>query len=109
MTPPLPVELVREVVKHLLSLAPYDDITNYRTTQNVKPPWALFRSLSLASKLYRSIALDVWFSRLYISQADFQRHPDSFWEGTASRVRSVRLPLLPQSNSPIALEIPDID
>ncbi|KAJ7238055.1 hypothetical protein B0H12DRAFT_100908 [Mycena haematopus] len=59
----LPVELVREIIAHVLDLQPVT-ATDGRGA-NWKPKWDLLRSLSVASRLYRTLALEAWFRVLF--------------------------------------------
>lgn len=68
----LPLELVREVTRQLFYLNDRSDIDivfDRANNTTSKPEWSLFCSLSMASRSYRSIALETWFSRLRTENA----------------------------------------
>ncbi|KAJ7040654.1 hypothetical protein C8F04DRAFT_1253585 [Mycena alexandri] len=65
----LPLELIREIISHVL-LAPPATVSEEPYT-NSKPQFSLISSLSLASRTYRTLALEAWFQILFTeSSAD---------------------------------------
>ncbi|KAJ7719083.1 hypothetical protein DFH07DRAFT_315850 [Mycena maculata] len=71
---PLPVELVREIIASVLECCSQDssDAFSLDVSQNLptgkKPDWSLIHSLSVASKTYRTLALEAWF-RVLVSRS----------------------------------------
>ncbi|KAF8201265.1 hypothetical protein K438DRAFT_1581842 [Mycena galopus ATCC 62051] len=59
----LPVELVREIIGHVLVFQPFG--AGGERGENLKPKWDLINSLSVASKTYRTLALEAWFRVLF--------------------------------------------
>ncbi|KAJ7845461.1 hypothetical protein B0H13DRAFT_119323 [Mycena leptocephala] len=59
----LPVELVREIIAYVLVVPPAT--VSDELGANLKPNWSLIRSLSIASKTYRTLALEAWFRVLF--------------------------------------------
>ncbi|KAJ7678066.1 hypothetical protein DFH06DRAFT_1422556 [Mycena polygramma] len=59
----VPVELVREIIAYILVFPP----TSLSDTPgtNLKPKWSLISSFSVASKTYRTLALEAWFRALF--------------------------------------------
>ncbi|KAJ4474316.1 hypothetical protein J3R30DRAFT_3295695, partial [Lentinula aciculospora] len=59
----LPPELLREILGFYIA-----QNTNFNTkdTESSKPSWQLFSSLSLASKILRTLALEAWFRVLLV-------------------------------------------
>ncbi|KAJ6466791.1 hypothetical protein C8R45DRAFT_478145 [Mycena sanguinolenta] len=59
----LPVELIREIIGHVFVFQPVT-ATDERGA-NRKPKWDLISSLSVASRTYRTLALEAWFRVLF--------------------------------------------
>ncbi|KAJ8082607.1 hypothetical protein PM082_008462 [Marasmius tenuissimus] len=72
MSSTLPIELVREIISHVLLLAPAEDSTGITS----KPSWESISSLVTASKMFRILTLEFWFWRLFIT------NPHELLEGT---------------------------
>ncbi|KAJ6551293.1 hypothetical protein B0H19DRAFT_950437 [Mycena capillaripes] len=59
----VPVELVREIIAYVL-VFPAVSLSDEPGTTS-KPEWSLISSLSVASKTYRTLALEAWFRKLF--------------------------------------------
>ncbi|KAJ6504097.1 hypothetical protein C8R47DRAFT_1210188 [Mycena vitilis] len=59
----VPLELVREIIAYVL-LFPPTTLSDAPGT-NPKPKWSLISSFSVASKTYRTLALEAWFHALF--------------------------------------------
>ncbi|KAJ7489309.1 hypothetical protein FB451DRAFT_686656 [Mycena latifolia] len=64
MLPSLPLELVREIVAYILA-APPGPVSQKPGTSS-KPKWSLIGPFSVASKTYRTLALEAWFRVLFM-------------------------------------------
>ncbi len=63
----LPTELLREILNlYFLSGTPATDDTVEQLV-SAKPEWHLFAPVSLVSRTFRTLALETWFSTLYIT------------------------------------------
>ncbi|KAJ7472377.1 hypothetical protein B0H11DRAFT_2237041 [Mycena galericulata] len=62
MTSTLPIELIREIIAHVLLAPPY---ASSSPPLLAKPAWSLISALSLASRTYRALALEAWFRVLH--------------------------------------------
>lgn len=65
----VPLELVNEVIIYLLD-APPRSLSPEEPGSNTKPAWDLINAFSLASKPYRTVALEAWFRRFYIESPE---------------------------------------
>ncbi|KAK7049922.1 hypothetical protein VNI00_005352 [Paramarasmius palmivorus] len=63
MSPNLPVEIFREIVRHVLGSKETSDVIGFSS----KPSWCRISSLVYSSKLLRALSLERWFQTLYIS------------------------------------------
>jgi hypothetical protein len=66
----LPLELVREIIHHLLFSAPPRSSTPEDPGCSTKPAWGTIDALSLTSQSYRALALEAWFQTLYIESPE---------------------------------------
>ncbi|KAK0199805.1 hypothetical protein DFS33DRAFT_1267752 [Desarmillaria ectypa] len=89
----LPLELIREIAQFALARSRTDSQDG---GSNDEPEWASIHSFSLVSKAYRDIALEAWFSKLYVKDykdtfPDGHLLPEVFTKWT-SELHCVQLP-----------------
>jgi hypothetical protein len=87
----LPLELVRIIVGHVLLAS--GTVSELEPGINGKPSASLFHALSLASRTYRSLALEAWFRVLFLeSPADLLFLEHNLQEVRTSWTRYTNLP-----------------
>jgi hypothetical protein len=74
-----PTELIREITLNLLGANSLADEQIFTGTRNLKPPWDLINSLSVASKTFRAISMEAWFRKLYLTRIEDLKYIATHW------------------------------
>ncbi|KDR70233.1 hypothetical protein GALMADRAFT_255116 [Galerina marginata CBS 339.88] len=69
MFPQLPLELVHEIVHHILDSAPPRCDSQDLLGVTSKPSWVLIEPFTQSSRAFRLLCLESWFRRLYLRSA----------------------------------------
>ncbi|KZP13549.1 hypothetical protein FIBSPDRAFT_960464 [Athelia psychrophila] len=84
----LPTELICAIAESLVSERRAEP-PQFDNSCSVKQRWGAIGALSTASKLFRAIALEAWFQRLYLSSEDELNYLTHHWPAVFDWVREI--------------------